>query len=105
VLVLAKPFSMIRTGTFAARFWYDPLDVHATIREAWNSTDPENSLPQRRQVRRGCVLMILAVLHLRSEPRKGHESPRQSLPDLTQCGRPPRATVRCGAFATDEYVF
>jgi hypothetical protein len=64
----------------------------------------EPTMP-KRLVRRGCVLMILAVLHLRSEPRKEHESPRQSLPDLTPCGRPPRATVRCSAFPTDEYVF
>ena len=51
------------------------------------------------------VFMGLTALRMRSEPRKAHGSPRQSLPDLTPCGRPPLATARCSAFATDGSVF
>ena len=82
-----------------------PARALRSMQTGQNSIAPENSLPQIGQVRLGSVFMGLTALQLRSGPRKGHESPRQSLPDLIPCGRPPRATVRCSAFATDGYVF
>jgi Domain of unknown function (DUF4158) len=51
------------------------------------------------------LLMDLTVLRMRLKLRKGHESPRQSLPDLTPCGRPLLATARCSGFATDGSMF
>ena len=66
-----------------------------------NSTAPENSFPQLGQTRLSSVFMGLTALRMQPGRRKAHESPRRSLPDLTPCGRPPLATVRCTAFATD----
>src|SRR5271165_6725539 len=78
-----------------------PARALRSMQTGQNSVAPESSLPQVGQVRWGSVLMGLTALLLRSEPRKGHGSPRQSLPDLTPCGQPPLATARCSAFATD----
>ena len=82
-----------------------PARALRSMQTGQNSIAPENSLPQLGQVRWGSVLMDLTALRMRSELRKGHGSPRQSLPDLTPCGRPLLATARCTAFATDGSVF
>ena len=66
-----------------------------------NSIAPENSFPQLGQTRLSSVFMGLTALRMQRALRKEHESPRRSLPDRTPCGRPPLATVRCTAFATD----
>src|SRR5271166_1917303 len=82
-----------------------PARALRSMQTGQNSITPENSLPQIEQVRLLSVFMGLTALLLRSEPRKGHGSPRQSLPDLTPCGQPPLAIARCNAFATDGSVF
>jgi len=57
--------------------------------------------PQIKQVRWDSAFMGSTALRMRSELHKPHGSPRQFLPDLTPCGRPLLATMRCSAFATD----
>src|SRR5208283_443419 len=82
-----------------------PARTLRSMQTGQNSIAPENSLPQIEQVRWDSAFMGSTALRMQSELHKAHGSPRQFLPDLTPCGRPPLATMRCTAFVTDGSVF